>query len=890
MPLALKKYQQDALDAIASFLSRARGSGDPAQVERAFVEARAEALGEAVRRIPYRSWSPDGVGGHSVPLACIRIPTGGGKTLLAAHAIDIAARQYVGTGAPIALWLVPSNAIRTQTLDALQKAGHPYREALLDHFAADRLTVIDIADCTQLRAQDFGGRAIVVVGTIQTLRVDNTAGREVYSYNEAFEPHFAAVPDMPFMERIEAKDLEVHPYLKPSDVGRIKRSFANLLAWHRPIVIVDEAHNAQTTLSFEVFRRIRPACMLEWTATPAKDQNALYHVSAQELKAENMIKLPIVLASHPNWKEAVRDAVLTRERLAQKAAGEPEYIRPIVLFQADAQNRDVPVDVLKAFLVDELRINGRRIAVATGSQRELDGIDLFDRACPIDFIVTVEALKEGWDCSFAYVFCTVQNVRSAKDMEQLLGRVLRLPYAKPRTAPELNRAYAHVCSESAAIVAGQLGDRLVDMGFEEVEIGQFLQPAAGDLFAPRNPDSPPAPEVSAIEMPAATAATVAAAAPGSLRVETRDERSFVIVTGELPPSVVEAIVAAAPARDRESVRGGLDRHVARCEAVAAPSARGVAFEPVPQLCVPVQGALALLDPDLLAELASFSPAGAPADLPAFTTEPDAKPWLIDVEHGHLTIGQERRDDYTIALDLAQEGIRREDVIRELARRARRDDVLHADLVAWLGRAIDRLEQRGITLTYAARHLNRLAECVIATLRSLAMQARGRAFQQALFGEGARGGLSDAHVFRFGAQYPYRFPYTGRFRFRKHYYPRPGDLDADDRSEETVCAIELDGLDAVRHWVRNLERQPSSFWLPTSTDRFYPDFVAELTDGRLFVVEYKGGHLYSAADAKEKRDIGKVWAAASGGRCLFAMVTDATTAARSVAAQLRGAMG
>lgn len=68
---------------------------------------------------------------------------------------------------------------------------------------------------------------------------------------------------------------------------------------------------------------------------------------------------------------------------------------------------------------------------------------------------------------------------------------------------------------------------------------------------------------------------------------------------------------------------------------------------------------------------------------------------------------------------------------------------------------------------------------------------------------------------------------------------------------------------------NLERQPeSSFWLPTLTDRFYPDFVAQLTDGRRLVVEYKGAHLYDNADSKEKRDIGKVWVATSGGRCLF----------------------
>ena len=374
--------------------------------------------------------------------------------MLAAHAIERAARLYVGAQAPLALWLVPSNAIRTQTLEALKAPGHPYREALLEHYPADRLTVIDIAECDQLRAQDFGNRAIVAVGTIQTLRVDNTASRDVYAYKESFEPHFATVPERDYLERIGERDLEAQPYLTRADLGRVKRSFANLLAWHRPIVIVDEAHNARSDLSFEVFRRIRPACVIEWTATPAREQNVLYHVSAQQLKVEHMIKLPIVLSPHPNWQEAVRDAVLTRERLAEAALGETEYLRPIVLLQADSKDGEVPVDALKMHLEQTLHIDPRRIAVATGNQRGLDGVNLFDRACGIDFVITVEALKEGWDCSFAYVFCTVQNIRSAKDMEQLLGRVLRLPYATRRKAEVLNRAYAHVSSPNTAQVAG----------------------------------------------------------------------------------------------------------------------------------------------------------------------------------------------------------------------------------------------------------------------------------------------------------------------------------------------------------------------------------------------------------------------------------------------------
>jgi type III restriction enzyme len=885
MGLALKKYQVDALGALEAFFSGVRGAKTEGEVAAAFDAARREALGEAAPKVPYRPLSRE----HpSIPQVCVRIPTGGGKTLLAAHAIERAARLYVGTRAPLALWLVPSNVIRTQTLEALKTPGHPYREALLEHYPADRLTVLDISECEQLRAQDFDSRAIVAVGTIQTLRVGNTASRDVYAYKEVFEPHFAGIPDGDWLEHITAQDLEAQPYLGKSDVRKVKRSFANLLAHYRPVVIMDEAHNSQSDLSYEVFQRIRPACVIEWTATPARDQNVLYHVSAQELKSESMIKLPIVLAPHPNWQEAVRDAVLSRERLAKEALGEVDYLRPIVLFQADAKDGEVPVEALKTHLIEVLHIDKNRIAVATGSERGLEGVDLFDRKCPIDFVITVEALKEGWDCSFAYVFCTVQNIRSAKDMEQLLGRVLRLPYARRRTSEALNRAYAHVCSPNTAAVADQLADKLVSMGFEELEAAQFVQPSLdGDLFGdkPRQPVE----AQSVILLPEAAAKALETAAPGAVSVQKTAEGVQVTVRGVLPQTALDAAAAAVPKREREGIEHKLDRHQVRAHALVAPAQRGELFAPVPQLCVSVQNEMQLVEPDLLRELAAFSLAGVESGLAGFAKQEGERPYLVDVDGGRLRIQQDD-GQYMLNIDLAGEGIRREDVIRELDRRVRRDDLLQADMIAWLGRVIDGLAARDIELTYMARHVNRLSEVVAARLKVLEEAKRADAYQRALFGEKSKASLSDHYQFKFDpANYPARWSFEGRYAFNKHFYALAGELKPEIDREETACAIEIDSLEEVKFWVRNLERQPeASFWLPTSTDRFYPDFVAQLKDGRILVVEYKGAHLYNGDDAKEKRTIGEVWAAASKGKCRFVMVTDSSSAGKSVSGQLRSA--
>ncbi|MGH8223378.1 MAG: DEAD/DEAH box helicase family protein [Woeseiaceae bacterium] len=886
MGLPLKDYQQKALAALDAFFVAARGCTTSEQMQAAFDVARREAMGEAVPSWPYRPFSTTM---PEVPVACLRIPTGGGKTLMAAHAIERAARLYVGAPLPLAIWLVPSDAIRTQTLEALKTPGHPYREALLDHYPADRLAVLDISECEQLRAQDFGGRAIVAVGTLQTLRVNRTASRDVYAYKECFESHFAGLPDADFFERISADDLAAQPYLKPSAVGKVKRSFANLLAWHRPILIVDEAHNAQSDLSAEVLQRIRPACVIEWTATPAPDQNLLYHVSAQELKAADMIKLPIVLAPHGNWEDAVRDAVMTREKLAELAKGEADYIRPIVLFQAEPANQPVTVEALRKHLVDKLRIDERRIAVATGKQRGLEGANLFDPKSPIEFVITVEALKEGWDCSFAYVFCTLQKVRSNRDMEQLLGRVLRLPYARPRKSELLNRAYAHVCAPVTAQVANQLADRLVAMGFEEIEAAQFVQPQlGGDLFDTR--PRQPAETESAFEMAKEAADAIARTIPGAASVSAGEGRATVTLAGVLAAEAVERAIEAAPRKDREAVTQVLERHQAKALTAAAPSQRGERFGAIPQLAVPVQGELVLYEPEALTELTEFSLAAMPADLPGFQRGDSSHPYLIDIERGRLKIAQDDAQ-YGLNLDTGESVIRREDLIRALDQRLRRTAILQPDLIAWLGKALDALTQeRAIELAYLARHFNDLVDACARRISELQSKAQRLAFQQTLLPGDKAARLDRAYEFEFdAARYPARWLFEGRYTFKKHFYPLPGELKP-DKAEETACAIALDELEEVEWWVRNLERQPlDSFWLPTSSDRFYPDFVARLKDGRTLVVEYKGGDRYSNEDAREKRDIGKVWAAASGGKCLFVMVTDAKTGGRAVPAQIREAL-
>ena len=239
---------------------------------------------------------------EQTPYVCIRIPTGGGKTILAAHAVGVAARDYLQADNPMVLWLVPSTAILDQTLAALRNLDHPYRAALAADFGRN-LSVLTVAEALGLSRPDATGGACIIVGTIQAFRVDETAGRKVYADAGALMDHFSglAPEQIARLEKVEGSDRPV-------------ASLANMLRLHRPMVIVDEAHNARTPLSFDTLQRFDPSLILELTATPQlqKDvanevypSNVLFHVSAADLKAEGMIKLPIRLNPDADWRKVI---------------------------------------------------------------------------------------------------------------------------------------------------------------------------------------------------------------------------------------------------------------------------------------------------------------------------------------------------------------------------------------------------------------------------------------------------------------------------------------------------------------------------------------------------------------------------------------------------------
>ncbi|NBB75145.1 MAG: DEAD/DEAH box helicase family protein, partial [Bacteroidetes bacterium] len=451
----LKDYQQRSLDALQQYFRLANDLND---ADTAFYKITGKTMG---RRIPYNPVP----GLEGLPYICVRIPTGGGKTYVAAHAVGIATKDLLGADQSVVLWLVPTTTILEQTLDALKNPKHPYRRAL-EQEAPGGVRVMSVEEALEVNRATLDTKTTVIVSTMQAFRVDDTEGRKVYEDSGALIDHF------------ENLDPGLKDALECFENGQPKRSLANVLALRRPIVMVDEAHHARTDLSFETLARFRPSSIVEFTATPHRDEdrrsNVLVSVSAAELKTEEMIKLPIDLTVYQPWKELLELADNQLATLDQAAQEErkatDEYIRPIMLIKAEAAYSDdsVTVDTVEKALKHDLNVPDEQIAVATGASDDLEGVDISDRACPIRYVITIQKLGEGWDCPFAYVLCSVAAMRSNRAVEQMVGRVLRMPNVKRKEHGALNKAYAFAADDAFAEALDAVRDVLVENGFERL--------------------------------------------------------------------------------------------------------------------------------------------------------------------------------------------------------------------------------------------------------------------------------------------------------------------------------------------------------------------------------------------------------------------------------------
>jgi superfamily II DNA or RNA helicase len=390
------------------------------------------------------------------PFVCLKVPTGGGKTLIAAHAAgllyDALLQDKDDMG--IILWLTPSDTIRSQTLRALEDPGHPYRKVLESGFSKT-VHVLDNQEALRIRPDQIRDSVAVIVSTMQAMKREDKEGLKAYQDNGYLQPHFTA----------------------DDERAGITFSLFEVIRRGRPLIIADEGHNAKTVLALDLIESLEPSFVLELTATPHDRSNVLCEVSALELKEEQMVKLPINLTNEVYWEAALRDAVHKRDELEEIARKEREetgeYIRPMLLVQAEQEKEHpdrVHVARVKEFLTVELGIPEAQVKVKTGKQDELGATDLLAEDVEVRFIITRDALREGWDAPFAYALASVFNLGSPTAVEQLLGRILRLPNVHEKKHEELNEGYVYTSAEQFNKAVNSIVKGMVENGYSKHEV------------------------------------------------------------------------------------------------------------------------------------------------------------------------------------------------------------------------------------------------------------------------------------------------------------------------------------------------------------------------------------------------------------------------------------
>lgn len=517
--MELKRYQRKVLRDIEAFIDQCNEKMNIPKAYRSFWQNKGVEVAEGTDLQPYQSSI------KGVPRVTVKVPTAGGKTFIACNALEKMFSTLEVDKPKVVVWFVPSDPILQQTVRRLKDSADPYRQRI-DALFNGAVGVYDKEEL--LNAKGFDPVTVKEQLTIAVLSIDSFAATDKES------------------RRVRRENSEL------AEFGQ--DSLMEVLAALNPVVIIDESHNFRSNLRTETLRDINPSFILELTATPRETSNVISFVDAKQLKDEHMVKLPVIVYNQRNKTDLMLNAIQLRNNLEQQAVEVEhkggKYIRPIVLFQAQPRTSDdsETFDKIKDNLV-EMGIPAEQIKIKTAGKDELKGIDLMSRDCPVRYIITVNALKEGWDCPFAYILASLANRTSKVDVEQILGRILRLPYTKESDCEFLNMGYVLTSSNDFEQTITGIIDGLQNSGFSAkdyraVEPEQtYVAPSYSPIKQPSLFDAPEgkAEEVNDPEFDPADIVDVEAAK--EVLTKTSDEKK--------QPETVAEILSAASQQNKE---------------------------------------------------------------------------------------------------------------------------------------------------------------------------------------------------------------------------------------------------------------------------------------------------------------------------------------------------
>lgn len=454
--MELKPYQQDVIKDLEQFISYLNQFNSP---KIAFDNYWADKVGKYnpltnTGMRPYKDNIPNAV--H----IAVKVPTAGGKTFIACNAIHTLHKYLNNSNTKAVVWLVPWSNLLQQTYNSLNNTAHPYREKLNSLFG-HRVEVYlkeHLLQGANFNPSSVNEQLNIFVLNFSSLRIDKAKkdDRKIFQENGALESFRSGVIDDNLL--LDGTD---------------ETALINVIRSLNPIVIVDESHNAESNLSVEMLQNLNPSVVLDLTATPKENSNIISFVSALKLKQENMVKLPVIVYNHHKKEEVINSALHLQRELELNALQEEKetgkYIRPIILFQAQSNikgKNNTTFQNIKDQLV-KIGIPEEQIKIKVSGIDELKDINLMDKNCPVRYIITINALKEGWDCPNAYILASLADKSSAVDVEQILGRILRQPYVSKHKNPLLNMSYVLTASSKFKETLDSIVKGLQDSGFSK---------------------------------------------------------------------------------------------------------------------------------------------------------------------------------------------------------------------------------------------------------------------------------------------------------------------------------------------------------------------------------------------------------------------------------------
>ena len=851
--MELKSYQKKVIADLTRYLELLNETKSDAAAFRLFwQEKSAPALGLYQNVIP------------GVPNLCFKVPTGGGKTFIACNAVRPIFDALPATKTKAVVWLVPSDAILTQTAKALKDTSHPYRQKIDVDFGG-RVEVYTKQEL--LNGQNFNPTAVTEQLSVMVLSYDSFRGRgkEVLkSYQENSNlAAFAKVlgkPDSPIEKADETALFQIINQLNP-------------------LVIVDESHHARSELSLEMLENFNPCFVLDLTATPKKESNIISYVDAVQLKNEHMVKLPVIVYNRDSQSEVLIDAIDLRNKLEEIASAEytktGKYIRPIALFQAQPKGKEdaTTFEKLRDKLVDK-GIPAEQIAIRTADVNELKNTDLMSPSCPIRYIITVNALKEGWDCPFAYILASLANKTSQVDVEQILGRILRLPHTSQHTQSALNMSYVLTSSNDFNNTVAHIVKGLNSAGFSDKDyrIGEATKPKAPEQTAEQitlpDPQGASEPETAEDDFAWLDDKSIGA------ELERRREQAK---TPEITPkadTMLDAAVEVEKAYTDAIQQTGNDPVMDNLPWEVRDKVKSFQVNPqfredietlqIPQFFLKVEqslftdGSFELLDKEMLAE--GFTLKGKAYDIDFAAADDEIREIDVREQDGGLPKvfkmeSAEQRYFKEWFNNLPPESRVRQCKDMMFNQLNKLNMVDAAELKAYINRIVDDMDKAQLAamekapLGYAAK--------IRAKIETLLEAHYRETFDKWLETE------------RVVCMPSFRLPASIHPASNTDIYARSlyTAEDGDMNKLEQKLIVELTALPNVRWWHRNIARQGFAI---NGFIKHYPDILIMTQSGKLICAETKGEHLKND-DSREKIALGQAWRTAAGKDFRYYMV-------------------